>query len=162
MKSTYITFQQEALFKLRENCYTAQNFCKKNQCILSLSAPTGAGKTIIMANLIEDILCGNAEYVAQENAVFLWLSGWPELNEQSLNKIYFNADKLTPGTLLSVREDSFDQEVFDDGKVYFLNTQKLSTSSNLTKARDGREYTIWQTIENTIASKRERFFLIID
>ncbi len=162
MKSTYITFQQEALFKLRENCETAQFFCKKNQCILSLSAPTGAGKTIIMANLIEDILCGNAEYVAQENAVFLWLSGWPELNEQSLNKIYFNADKLTPGTLISIREDSFDQEVFDDGKVYFLNTQKLSTSSNLTKARDGREYTIWQTIENTIASKRERFFLIID
>lgn len=162
MKLNLVTFQQQALFKLRENCDTAQFFCKKNQCILSLSAPTGAGKTIIMANLIEDILCGNAEYVAQENAVFLWLSGWPELNEQSLNKIYFNADKLTPGTLISIREDSFDQEVFDDGKVYFLNTQKLSTSSNLTKARDGREYTIWQTIENTIASKRERFFLIID
>lgn len=38
---------------------------------------TLAGKTIIMANLIEDILCGSAEYVKQENAVFPWLSGWP-------------------------------------------------------------------------------------
>ena len=35
-------------------------------------------------------------------------------------------------------------------------------SSNLTKKKDGRDYTIWQTIENTITNKRDRFFLIID
>ena len=61
MKLTLATFQQNALSELRSNCDTAQQLCKKNQCILSLSAPTGAGKTIIMANLIEDILCGSAE-----------------------------------------------------------------------------------------------------
>ena len=162
MKLTLATFQQEALSELRNNCDTAQQLCKKNQCILSLSAPTGAGKTIIMANLIEDVLCGSAEYVKQENAVFLWLSGWPELNEQSMNKIYFNANNLAPGTLISISDDSFDEEVFADGKVYFLNTQKLGVNSNLTKNRDGREYTIWETIENTISRKRNRFFLIID
>lgn len=162
MKLTLATFQQEALKDLRDNCITAQQLCKKNQCILSLSAPTGAGKTIIMANLIEDILCGSAECVKQENAVFLWLSGWPELNEQSLNKIYFNANNLAPGTLIPISDDSFDEEVFADGKVYFLNTQKLGVNSNLTKNRDGREYTIWETIENTISRKRDRFFLIID
>ena len=130
MKLTLATFQQEALSELRNNCDTAQQLCKKNQCILSLSAPTGAGKTIIMANLIEDVLCGSAEYVKQENAVFLWLSGWPELNEQSMNKIYFNANNLAPGTLISISDDSFDEEVFADGKVYFLNTQKLGVNSN--------------------------------
>ena len=62
MKITLATFQQNALGELRSNCETAQQLCKKNQCILSLSAPTGAGKTIIMANLIEDVLCGSAEY----------------------------------------------------------------------------------------------------
>ena len=162
MKLTLATFQQEALKELRDNCITAQQLCKKNQCILSLSAPTGAGKTIIMANLIEDILCGSAECVKQENAVFLWLSGWPELNEQSLNKIYFNANNLVPGALISISDDSFDEEVFADGKVYFLNTQKLGVNSNLTKNKDGREHTIWETIENTISRKRDRFFLIID
>lgn len=162
MKITLATFQQNALGELRSNCETAQQLCKKNQCILSLSAPTGAGKTIIMANLIEDVLCGSAEYVKQENAVFLWLSGWPELNEQSMNKIYFNANNLAPGTLISISDDSFDEEVFADGKVYFLNTQKLGVNSNLTKNKDGREHTIWETIENTISRKRERFFLIID
>ena len=70
-----------------------------------------------MANLIEDILYGCAECVKQENAVFLWLSGWPELNEQSLNKIYFNANNLAPGALISISDDSFDEEVFADGKV---------------------------------------------
>ena len=162
MKITLATFQQEALKDLRDNCITAQQLCKKSQCILSLSAPTGAGKTIIMANLIEDILCGCAECVKQENAVFLWLSGWPELNEQSLNKIYFNANNMAPGALISISDDSFDEEVFADGKVYFLNTQKLGANSNLTKNKDGREYTIWETIENTISRKRDRFFLIID
>ena len=157
MKLTLATFQQDALSELKSNCETAQQLCKKSQCILSLSAPTGAGKTIIMANLIEDILCGSAENVAQENAVFLWLSGWPELNEQSMNKIYFNADKLVPGTLVSVNDDNFNQEVFDDGKVYFLNTQKLGVNSNLTKIKNGRDYTIWETIENTIRKKTRPF-----
>ena len=66
MKLTLATFQQEALKDLRDHCCTAQQLFKKNQCILSLSAPTGAGKTIIIANLIEDVLCGSAECVKQE------------------------------------------------------------------------------------------------
>ena len=36
MKLTLATFQQEALKDLRDNCITAQQLCKKNQCILSL------------------------------------------------------------------------------------------------------------------------------
>ena len=34
--------------------------------------------------------------------------GWPELNEQSMNKIYFNANNLASGTLISISDDSFD------------------------------------------------------
>lgn len=62
---------------------------------------------------------------------------------------------------VTVTEDSFDQEMFDDGHIYFLNTQKLSKTSNLVKEGD-RNYTIWQTLENTAREKNDRLYIIID
>ena len=53
-------------------------------------------------------------------------------------------------------------EVLEDGHIYFLNTQKLSKSSNLTKHSDGRQYTIWETISNTVREKGDRLYFIID
>ena len=63
---------------------------------------------------------------------------------------------------VTVSEESFDKEVFEDGHVYFLNTQKLSVTSKLTKNGDGRTYTIWQTLANTVREKSERLYFIID
>ena len=56
--------------------------------VVSLQAPTGAGKTIIMVSLVEDILYGTEDYFEQPNAIFVWLSDSPQLNEQSKNKFF--------------------------------------------------------------------------
>lgn len=53
-------------------------------------------------------------------------------------------------------------EMLEDGHIYFLNTQKLSKSSNLTKHSDGRQYTIWETLSNTVREKGDRLYFIID
>ena len=45
------------------------------------TAPTGAGKTIIMASLIESIFFGDENYAEQPNAIIVWLSDFPQLNE---------------------------------------------------------------------------------
>ena len=63
---------------------------------------------------------------------------------------------------VTISEESFDKEVFEDGHIYFLNTQKLSVTSKLTKNGDGRTYTIWQTLANTVREKSDRLYFIID
>ena len=129
MKVQLLDFQEDKLHELRDACDSSQReYSKRNkQQIISLTAPTGAGKTIIMSALIESIMCGNDEYAAQPDSVFVWLSDMPELNEQSKNKIVHETEcKIGYGNFITIKDESFDQEVLDDGKVYFLNTQKLA------------------------------------
>lgn len=129
--------------------------------VVSLQAPTGAGKTIIMVSLVEDILYGTESFEDQPNAIFVWLSDSPQLNEQSKNK-FLKSDKISVSRCITVQENNFDQEVFDDGKIYFINTQKITKTANLCKHSDSRQYTIWETIENTAKQKSDRLYFIID
>ncbi len=129
--------------------------------VVSLQAPTGAGKTIIMVSLVEDIFYGTENYSEQPNAIFVWLSDSPQLNEQSKNK-FLKSDKISVSHCITVREDNFDQEVFDDGNIYFINTQKITKTANLCKHSDNRQFTIWETIENTAKQKSDRLYFIID
>ena len=164
MKVELFPFQENALKELRakiaqslgdyQNSHTPQ--------VISFTSPTGSGKTIIMSALIEDIYLGDENYTDQSNAIFVWISDSPELNQQSKDKIDRQADKISLNQCITVSDESFDQEVLDDGHIYFLNTQKLSRTSNLTSHSDTRQYTIWETLQNTIEQKSDRLYLIID
>lgn len=164
MKVELFPFQKRALGELRmksaEAVYRYQRTHSKQ--VVSFTAPTGAGKTIIMAALIESIFFGDEAYPEQPEAIVVWLSDSPQLNEQSKDKIDLKADKIRLGQCVTVQDDSFDQEMFDDGHIYFLNTQKLGKSSNLTKHTDNRQYTIWETLANTAREKSDRLYFIID
>lgn len=164
MKLELFPFQREALFKLRGQVANALGEYNRHfdPQVISFTAPTGAGKTIIMTSLIEDIFYGTADFIEQPNAIFLWLSDSPELNEQSKMKIQGKSDKIRLNQCITISDVDFNQEVLDDGKIYFLNTQKLGRSSNLTEISDTREWTIWQTLENTLRDKSNRFYVIID
>lgn len=164
MKVELFSFQKKALADIRMKTAEALGSYHRTHApqVVSFTAPTGAGKTIIMASLIESIFFGDETYSEQQNAVIIWLSDSPQLNEQSKLKIDSKADKIRLGQCVTVTEDSFDKEVFEDGYIYFLNTQKLSKTSNLTKKGDGRNYTIWETIDNTVREKSDRLYFIID
>lgn len=163
MKVELFPFQQRALTELRAKTAEALGGYHRTHApnVVSFTAPTGAGKTIIMASLIEAILFGDETFPDQPDAVFIWLSDSPQLNEQSKMKIDAKADKIRLGQTVTVAEDSFDQELFEDGRIYFLNTQKLAKSSNLTRPGD-RNYTIWETLANTAREKSDRLHVIID
>ena len=164
MKAELFPFQKKALTELRIKSTEAIYRYKRTHSkqVVSFTAPTGAGKTIIMAALIENILFGDELYPEQPDAVIVWLSDSPQLNEQSKDKINLKADKIRIGQCVTVQDNSFDQEIFDDGHIYFLNTQKLGKSSNLTKHTDDRQYTIWETLANTAREKSDRLYVIID
>lgn len=164
MKVELFPFQKRALVDIRMKTAEAMGSYHRTHApqVVSFTAPTGAGKTIIMSALIEDILFGDDQYVEQPDAIIVWLSDSPQLNEQSKHKIDSKADKIRLSQCVTVSEDSFDKEMFEDGHVYFLNTQKLSVTSKLTKNGDGRTYTIWQTLANTVREKSDRLYFIID
>lgn len=166
MKVHLFPFQQTALAKMRKQAHQALSLYNIDTDhppqIISFTAPTGAGKTIIMSGLLENIYFGDEILPAQPNAVTIWLSDDPNLNEQSKEKIETRADKFTPGQCVIISEDSFDCEVLEDGKIYFLNTQKLTKTGKLTKLSDTRQHTIWETLQNTILEKSDRLYFIID
>ncbi len=164
MKVELFPFQKKALAGLRMQSAEALGSYRRTHSpqVVSFTAPTGAGKTIIMASLIESIYFGDDTYPDQQNAIFVWLSDSPQLNEQSKQKIDLKADKIRLDQCVTITEETFDREVLDDGHIYFLNTQKLGKSSNLTKHSDTRQYTIWETLANTAREKSDHLYLIID
>lgn len=158
------SFQKQAVNELRFRTAMALNNYRmlKVPQVVSLQAPTGSGKTIIMSALIEDIFYGSEQFTEQQDAIFVWLSDSPQLNEQSKQKIELKADKVRMDQCVVISDDSFDMEVLEDGHIYFLNTQKLGKAGNLSRHSDNRQYTIWETIENTARLKADRLYFIID
>ena len=165
MNITLKTFQKTRVRELRETAAVAQmgwqHFNKKQ--IISFTAPTGAGKTIMMANFIESMMCGDDEgmVAAIPESIFIWLSDSPELNEQSKKKLMRYCDKLVISQFRTL-DESFRGEKLESGKIYFLNTQKLTKTSKMTSTGDGRDWTIWETIQNTIEDYGKHLVLIID
>lgn len=164
MNASLFAFQEKALKNLLSETHKAIELYRSNHKpqVISFSAPTGAGKTIIMTAFIESILFGYEQYFEQTDAIFVWLSDTPELNEQSKSKIISKSDKIHANKCHVISGENFDQEFLDDGQIYFLNTQKIGRDKNLTKKGDRREYTIWQTLKNTIREKSNRLYFIID
>lgn len=118
MKIDLISFQDKAVKDLRVNIADAcDSYRKRGKTqVVSLQAPTGAGKTIIAAALIESIYYGismadGSIFAEQPEAVFVWLSDSPELNEQSRQKIELKTSKLRFGQCETISEDSFDREM---------------------------------------------------
>ena len=169
MKVNLISFQDKAVKELRKEFAAAlYTYRMRNKTqVISLQAPTGAGKTIIAAALIESVYFGmtladGSTFDEQPEAIFVWLSDSPELNEQSKQKIELKTDKLRYGQCVTISEESFDMEMLEDGHIYFLNTQKISRSGKLTQHSDDRQYTIWETLNNTLQNKSDRLYFIID
>ena len=157
-------FQKQAVNELRFRTALALNNYRmmKVPQVVSLQAPTGSGKTIIMSALIENIFYGSDQFTEQQNAIFVWLSDSPQLNEQSKQKIELKADKIRLDQCEVISDESFDKEMLEDGHIYFLNTQKLGKAGNLSRHSDTRQYTIWEAIENTAKQKADRLYFIID
>ncbi|MBP2641045.1 MAG: type restriction protein res subunit [Firmicutes bacterium] len=164
MKVELFPFQKKAVTNLRMKAAEALGSYRRTHTpqVVSLQAPTGAGKTLIMAALVEDIYFGTDQYAEQPEAIFIWLSDSPALNEQSKQKFDLKADKIRFGQCVTIDDKSFDMEILEDGYIYFLNTQKLGKAGNLGRRSDTRQHTIWETLENTAREKADHLYFIID
>ena len=64
---------------------------------VSLSSPTGSGKTVMLIEAIERVLQGEEHANPQPDATFLWITDQPELNLQTRDKMLAFSTVLTPG-----------------------------------------------------------------
>jgi type III restriction enzyme len=156
------TFQEDAVAELNRKIDKAHNFwSEEDPQVISFSAPTGSGKTIMMTNLFEEILYGNADRIADPNAIFVWLSDSPMLNEQTRFKIESQSDKIKIRDLVTIDSD-FSAEILECGHIYFLNTQKLGSDKLLTTLSDSRQYSIWEALTNTAKKYPQHLYVVID
>lgn len=126
-----------------------------------LTAPTGAGKTIIATSVMAHHLEAGPDALAPAGSTFLWVTDDPSLNRQTRNKMVAASPELA-SRLVTV-ESGFDEEFFEAGHVYFLNVQKLASTGMLSRSRvDGRRFSLWETIRNTVERRPEGFVLVID
>lgn len=176
MKFTLKDYQDEAVIDVLERLNKARKRWHEDgdRHAFSLTAPTGAGKTVMAAAVFEALFHGDDRYEFDRDsgAVVIWFSDDPSLNEQTRFRLMEAADRV-PHTDLVVVENSFNRAKFDPGKIYFLNTQKLGRNSLLVRGFDGegllpalrpdlRSHTIWDTIRNTIEDPALTLYLVLD
>src|ERR1700728_3636633 len=129
---------------------------------VSLSAPTGAGKTVVASAVIETLFDGGGSFPEDPSATVLWVTDDPALNEQTKRNMLQASSGLTPGRLITI-DSGFDHETFEPNHVYFLNIQKLARTNPLSRSNtDQRTYSLWETISNTITSNGAHFYIVID
>ena len=162
MKIDLKDFQERAVTGLLKHVRNARaEVLDGDPQAIILSSPTGSGKTVTVTTVMERIFSGSDSQPADPKATFLWLSDSPELNRQSRDKIAAQSSEFRPRDLIII-EPPYSREKFEPGKIHFLNTQKLGKDTLLTKTGDGREYTIWNTVQNTAKSIPAHFYLVID
>lgn len=183
MKFTLKDYQDDAVKNVLTNLSKARKRWKEDgdKHAFSLTATTGAGKTVMAAAVFESLFFGSDDYDfdADDGAVVIWFSDDPSLNEQSRFRLMEASDKLNISSLVNV-DNTFSKESLEPGKIYFLNTQKLSKNSLLVRGHDSnndakesvdkqmrlmpdlRSHTIWDTIQNTIENPDLTLYLVLD
>lgn len=163
MKFELKDFQFSSALKLIDELEEARAAAAKSKLqAVVLSAPTGSGKTITIAAVIDWLFGGGEGVSPRPQTTFLWLSDSPELNVQSKNKLLAACDNVPFHKIVTVDSESFDEERLQAGNVYFINTQLLGKDKLLTKGGDGKSFTFWETVANTIEASPQDFVLIID
>ncbi|WP_160119847.1 DEAD/DEAH box helicase [Rhodovarius lipocyclicus] len=157
------TFQTEAARSILTKLGQARPGVTEGELeAIILSAPTGSGKTITVAAVIDWLFGGADGIPARPQTTFLWLSDSPELNAQSKSKLMAACDNVPFHKLITVDSESFNELRLQPGYVYFINTQLLGRDKILTKQGDRKSLTFWQTVANTVAAAPQDFVLIID
>jgi hypothetical protein len=181
VKFTLKDYQSIAVADVLRNLADAREDWHRRQrpVAFSLTATTGAGKTVMAAAVIEALFDGDDEFdfEADPGAVVLWFTDDPSLNEQTRFRLMEAGDRIAHSRLVVI-ESNFNQPKLEPGNVYFLNAQKLSRTSLLVRGDridgdqdalfdhetmpDLRAHTMWDILRNTIEDERLTLYLILD
>jgi hypothetical protein len=182
MKFTLKPYQADAVDDVIQQLARARTLYRDNEVTtsVSLTATTGAGKTVMAAAAIEALFWGSERFDVEPDpgAVVIWFSDDPNLNEQTKDRLREASEKFSYDQLVTIQHP-FARVKLEPHKVYFLNTAKLTKTSLLTRGHEDRDnvpfetmspaarpdlqgWTIWETIANTIEDDGLTVYLILD
>lgn len=139
-------FQENAVLKLLD-LVTDSN----SKQIITMKAPTGAGKTVMLIKFIDDFLSNISNKYA-----FVWLCpGKGDLEEQSYNCMQSIAPLRNSKKLFDVLQSGFEDE-----STAFINWELITKSGN-TALKEGERKNLFDKIRDAERAGT-RFILIID
>ncbi|MFI7125869.1 DEAD/DEAH box helicase [Nonomuraea sp. NPDC050153] len=134
---------------------------------VGLTAPTGAGKTVIATAVLEGLYLGTPTREPNPDLTVLWLTDDRSLNLQTINKIL-----QASGGKIDVNRVRFlgdtDEPTLEAGYIYFVHIQALQKNSTLHATRadgsknDKRTFGAWNMIANTVKQRGQDFIVIWD
>lgn len=147
-------FQEKAARELVDNMtYLMDGYDKRGKIgSCCLAAPTGSGKTVIAAAVIEALLEGNSSWsvFADPEACVLWLTDLPSLADQTRLRL-LDATDLDVSRIESITATFCQNHTqLEAGQVYFLHRQLLGKGRKLDGG--GESLSFWQLLKDTIAS----------
>ncbi|WP_069999859.1 DEAD/DEAH box helicase [Cellulosilyticum sp. I15G10I2] len=158
-------FQEDAVKSLLNKMESMQRSYEADGSLsaVALTAPTGAGKTVISAAVAEGLFYGNETYAGDDRAVILWLSDSPSLNEQTMKRFDAATDLLNGATAMEAIGPDFakNHSKLMPGHIYFLNRQLLGKGKKLSnEAEGGRSF--YDVLNDTIDDSDIHLYLFID
>ena len=155
-------FQDNAIIELRKQFLELWKTEKRN-INLFFKAPTGSGKTIMMAEFLKD-LSGDPQFDVDK--AFLWISFSEDSYVQSKDKLYSYYDGAGEINLLDLND--LNRKKLEKNNVFFINWQKIKSSTKegrkLRKETEKTEYDKGVFDEFIIRTQQEgrELILIID
>ncbi|MDP3950093.1 DEAD/DEAH box helicase [Microbacterium sp.] len=134
---------------------------------VGLTAPTGAGKTVIATAVLESIYFGTEVQSARPNTTVLWVTDDRSLNAQTIGKILQASGGRIDANRVRFVGDT-DERTLEPGYIYFVHIQALQRNSTLHAIRadgarsDRRTFGAWEMIANTVRERGKDFLVVWD
>jgi type III restriction enzyme len=169
MKFTLEPYQSAAVGSVLTNLAKARAgyLDDRERTAVGLTAPTGAGKTVIATAVLEGIYKGTPTRTPNPNMTVLWITDDRSLNAQTISKI-----TQASGGSIDINRIRFigevDHRTLEPGHIYFVHIQAMQKNSTLHAVRpdgtqnDKRTHGAWDMIANTVRERGEDFLVIWD
>lgn len=166
MKFTLKEYQQTAVSNIKDKVFSFLLYQDNKKRIITFKAPTGSGKTVMMAGVIENLIKENKED-KNIDFTFLWLSiGTGDLHNQSKRSLQKN---IGENIKIESIEDVYGTAQYELSKdsVLVSSWNKIRTKDNKTQEwksivmKDGDYVNFREMLDNTNSINR-KIILIID
>jgi type III restriction enzyme len=169
VKFTLEDYQRKAVDQVLLNLAKAQRDYELDaeHTAVALTAPTGAGKTVIATGVLEALYLGTERWEAQPDLTVLWLTDDRSLNAQTIGKILQASGGRLDANRIRFLADT-DERTLEPGYLYFVHIQALQRNSTLHAVRpdgtrsDRRTFGAWEMISNTARDRGGEFLVVWD